>query len=129
MDFIKFLLIFKKIIKGKDKIISEKIDELIKKYSMRCGKSVDEQEKYPMNTNEETLRKRFKSKKKIEYERNIYELNEDNLDEEFKELLENGWKNDEEFNKLKAEFNSMLKYYYEFLKEKQKSVNEEVIFE
>ena len=82
-----------------------------------------------MNTNEETLRKRCKSKKKIEYERNIYELNEDNLDEEFKELLENGWKNDEEFNKLKAEFNSMLKYYYEFLKEKQKSVNEEVIFE
>ena len=134
LDFIKFLLIFKKIIKNKNETISSKINEFIREYLKRCGTSKDEKDKYPMNTNDETLRERCKSKKTIgDYGRSIYELinfdNQDNVDREFKKLLEIGWNNDEEFNKLKDEFNSMLIYYYAYLTKKQKSVNEEVLIE
>ena len=135
LDFIKFLLIFKKIIKNKNETISSKIDSFIKEYLKRCGKTKHE-DNWEINDSPEEFSKRCKGIKTVEYERNIYKLinfdkqnNQNNVDKEFKELLENGWKNDEKFNKLKDEFNSMLKYYYKFLTDIKKSVNEEVIIE
>jgi hypothetical protein len=136
LDFIKFLLLFKKIIKDKNKTISSTIDEFIKEYLKRCGTSKDEKEGYSMNETAEDLRERCKSEKTIgDYGRSIYKLinfdkqnNQNNVDKEFKELLKIEWKNDE-FNKLKDEFNSMLKYYYAYLEKKQQRVNEEVLLE
>jgi hypothetical protein len=136
LDFIKFLLLFKKIIKDKNKNISSTIDEWKKKYLKRCGTSKDEKNEYPMNTNDETLRKRCKSEKTIgDHGRSIYQLinfdkkdNKDNVDKKFKKLLEIGWENDE-FNNLKDEFNSMLQYYYKFINKNKKRVNEEVMIE
>ena len=103
---------------------------------MRCGKTKHE-DNWEINDSPEEFSKRCKGIKTVEHERNIYKLinfdkqnNQNNVDKEFKNLVgENGWKNEEEFNKLKVEFNSMLKYYYKFLESKQKSVNEEVLIE
>ena len=133
LDFIKFLLLFKKIIKDKNTTISSTIDGFIKEYLRRCGTSKDEKEGYSMNGNAEELSKRCKSKKTVEYGRSIYELinfdNQDNVDREFKKLLEIGWKNDEEFNKLRVEFNLMLNKYYNFLDKKGKGITDKVLIE
>ena len=109
LDFIKFLLLFKKIMKNKYIYKDSSIDSLIKQYLRECSfkEAINE------NVNER-LKKCKSSKTKLNSGSWKYELI--NSDPEFIELLQDGWKNDEEFNKLRDEFNTMLDKYYTIFK-------------
>jgi hypothetical protein len=111
LDFIKFLLLFKKIMKNKYiyKDYSSSIDSLIKQYLREC--SLKEAINESVN---ERLKKCKSSKTQLNSGSWKYELI--NSDPEFIELLQDGWKNDEEFNKLRDEFNTMLDKYYTIFK-------------
>jgi hypothetical protein len=111
LDFIKFLLLFKKIMKNKYKYkdYSSSIDRSIRQYLRECSfkEAINE------NVNER-LKKCKSSKTQLNSGNWKYELI--NSDPEFIELLKDGWKNDEEFNKLRDEFNTMLDKYYDIFK-------------
>jgi hypothetical protein len=109
LDFIKLLLLFKKIMKNKYIYKDSSIDSLIKKYIRECSfkEAINESEN-------ERLKKCKSSKTQLNSGSWKYELI--NTDPEFAELLQDGWKNDEEFNKLRDKFNTMLDKYYTIFK-------------
>jgi hypothetical protein len=107
LDFIKFLLLFKKIMKNKNKysFYDGTIDRLYKKYLKSC--SLNEL------INENKI-KRLEKCKSSETQNNKgnwnYEISSSNT--ELLQLLEDGWKNDKDFGDLKNKFNEMLNEYY-----------------
>jgi len=95
--------------KYKYKDYSSSIDSAISRYLRECNFTED------INQNKNERLKKCKSSKTQLHTGNWkYELL--NSDPEFKELLEDSWKSDEEFNKLRNEFNKMLDNYYEIFK-------------
>jgi hypothetical protein len=116
LNFIKFLLLFKKIMNNKKSFKSDAIDKKIDQLLRNCTQnpfvfSNDKCKSEKIELQNGTVQFELLPKHELNLNANMYpELF--NSDTKFQELLQIEMKTDEEFNKLKDEFNKMLDIYY-----------------
>jgi hypothetical protein len=111
LDFIKFLLLFEKIMKNKIKFEANfSIRGLIKRLLKSCDSNIliiHDRESYQNRSKKCKIIKDNKGEMYNQLMKN---------DLEFKEFEKDGWNNDEEFNKLRDDFNIKLDNYYTIFK-------------